>query len=1094
MGILANTKEFLARKTAEVAKRAADGIASTSALSPKQMELVAKKREEYLSQKPDMSGEDVQKVIRDNLGAVGIEVYQAYLEQLKSLYSPIDTAIENFDELNRIRFFDVTKWVIDSEEQNLDKLVNVYQVLSEEDCNIALIYHRTKEKCEVTIGVVNTDMGQADPSKVITFDSRLQSAISGNFPGVEIRCNVGKKDTFGLGIPQNLQQIIKGDAQQAEVQSVAIVSNLASEKSEDFISQSMEKLLDGIIPQNENEEYTIVLLAKPINNQLERKNRLFELYSALAPYASWQTNYTYTQSDAINSSANFGVNLGMSAGTQLSVAKATGTNTPRINEEAKDESGKNKTGFWKGVKNTAKQVAGMYAPIQDTNTTTNTVGYQASANFGVSFARSSSVTAQIGINEGLTQTYANYGVQHTLEIIENQLKRLEESSALGMWEFAGYITSKSPVIANNVAHMYLALTQGDESYITRAAVNLWDGEENKEDAQTILKNIQKLQHPVFGLKVTKDDEWLLYPTLVTPSAALSGKELAKSLNFPRKSISGLPVIQSTAFGREVQKFVDIKMDESAKREIIVGQIYHMRHTESCSVNLNVESLASHTFITGSTGTGKSNVIYQLLSKLKDNSVKFLVVEPAKGDYKRIFGGICNVYGTNYSKSELLHINPFSFPKGIHVLEHIDRLVEIFNACWPMYAAMPAVLKDAVEKSYEKVGWNLRNSKCEPLVFPTFADLMETLPDVMNSSLYSADTKSDYSGALITRVQSLTNGINGQIFCSNKELTAEELFEQNVIVDLSRVGSTETKSLLMGIVVMKLQEYRLHQDIMNSELIHVTILEEAHNLLRKTATGQSQEGANLQGKSVEMLTNSIAEMRTYGEGFIIADQSPALLDEAVIRNTNTKIVLRLPDDTDRKLVGTSMALNDNQIIELAKLPKGVAAVYQNDWVEAVLCHFEKYERMQPLQYTYTDSSPVMEHYFKKLFGIKDSYEISDEDADLIKEWIHNLRNSERTKILLSAVLKGEILTTSEREIVAYNVFEGKKLAGVLAGEMNAENGITKANNRIKAYMGLEDNVLIENIRSLIMGVIFRTKSDGELSQRYLSVEETRRPTT
>ena len=298
---------------------------------------------------------------------------------------------------------------------------------------------------------------------------------------------------------------------------------------------------------------------------------------------------------------------------------------------------------------------------------------------------------------------------------------------------------------------------------------------------------------------------------------------------------------------------------------------------------------------------------------------------------------------------------------------------------------------------------------------------------------------------------------------------------------------------MGIVVMKLQEYRLHQDMMNSELIHVTVLEEAHNLLRKTAIGQSQEGANLQGKSVEMLTNSIAEMRTYGEGFIIADQAPALLDGAVIRNTNTKIVLRLPDDTDRKLVGTSMALNDNQIIELAKLPKGVAAVYQNDWVEAVLCHFEKYERMQPLQYTYTDRSPVMEHYFKKLFGIKDSYEISDEDADLIKEWIHNLRNSERTKILLSAVLKGEILTTSEREIVAYNVFEGKKLAGVLAGEMNAENGITKANNRIKAYMGLEDNVLIENIRSLIMEVIFRTKSDGELSQRYLSIEESRRPT-
>ena len=62
----------------------------------------------------------------------------------------------------------------------------------------------------------------------------------------------------------------------------------------------------------------------------------------------------------------------------------------------------------------------------------------------------------------------------------------------------------------------------------------------------------------------------------------------------------------------------------------------------------------------------------------------------------------------------------------------------------------------------------------------------------------------------------------------------------------------------------------------SGLQHITVLEEAHNLLRRTSTEQSQESSNLQGKSVEMLTNAIAEMRTYGEGFIIADQAPGLL--------------------------------------------------------------------------------------------------------------------------------------------------------------------------------------------------------------------------
>ena len=64
--------------------------------------------------------------------------------------------------------------------------------------------------------------------------------------------------------------------------------------------------------------------------------------------------------------------------------------------------------------------------------------------------------------------------------------------------------------------------------------------------------------------------------------------------------------------------------------------------------------------------------------------------------------------------------------------------------------------------------------------------------------------------------------------------------------------------------------------------------------------------------------------------------------AVIRNTNTKIILRLPDFSDRQLVGRAAGLTDDQITELSKLPKGVAAVYQNDWVESVLCKVEKYD--------------------------------------------------------------------------------------------------------------------------------------------------------
>ena len=356
----------------------------------------------------------------------------------------------------------------------------------------------------------------------------------------------------------------------------------------------------------------------------------------------------------------------------------------------------------------------------------------------------------------------------------------------------------------------------------------------------------------------------------------------------------------------------------------LGDIFHMYHKEDVPVNLNQNSLASHVFVTGSTGSGKSNTIYQLLNEGRKNGLKFLVVEPAKGEYKHVFGNYddVSVYGTNPQLTPLLRLNPFSFPKEIHILEHLDRLVEIFNVCWPMYAAMPAVLKKAVEQSYQDCGWDLlESSNPYGRLYPNFNDIADNIKTIIDSSEYDDENKGAYKGALLTRIESLTNGINGLIF-SNEELTNEHLFDTNVIVDLSRVGSTETKSLLMGILVLKLQEYRMTSGDMNAELKHITVLEEAHNLLKRTSTEQMAESANLLGKSVEMLANAIAEMRTYGEGFIIADQAPGLMDLSVIRNTNTKIIMRLPDFSDRELVGKSANLNEDQIIELAKLPKGV----------------------------------------------------------------------------------------------------------------------------------------------------------------------------
>lgn len=429
---------------------------------------------------------------------------------------------------------------------------------------------------------------------------------------------------------------------------------------------------------------------------------------------------------------------------------------------------------------------------------------------------------------------------------------------------------------------------------------------------------------------------------VENSSLLSSKELAMLLSLPHKSVPGFPVVEHVSLAKEV-----IRNNESLmKREVSLGCIFDLgkAYTEN-RVKLDVKSLTQHVFVTGSTGCGKSETIYKLINETKQVGTKFLVIEPAKGEYKNVFGDV-NVFGTNPLIMPLLRINPFSFPTGVHVLEHIDRLTEIFNVCWPMYSAMPAVLKKAMLDAYESCGWDLRLSvnrlsRGED-VYPSFLDLFLSLEKVITESAYSEEVKSNYSGALLTRVESLTNGLNGEIFSVN-ELSNIVLFDENCIIDLSRVGSQETKSLIMGILIMRLSEYRMTgANTPNSALKHLTVLEEAHNILKRVSTEQSQEGSNMAGKSVEMITNAIAEMRTYGEGFVIVDQSPTSVDKAAIKNTNTKIVMRLPDEDDRKVSGKAAGMNDKQIDEIAKLPTGVAVVYQNDWVSPVLCKIDRME--------------------------------------------------------------------------------------------------------------------------------------------------------
>lgn len=930
---------------------------------------------------------DEHKVALDEKLAYALEnavtiIQKNYLETLTEL-EVVEPSEEDLDvDIAQCgKFYKLTQLVVNKQENFLDKLITIANIACSVDGTLATIIQSDGQTTQYYLGIVskNYRVDNAKNNAIRRASSQAFSgAVEGNFAGSSLQVLEAKAI-------ETMQKSLFDKANAISAVSGIVTLRNKDDKQVTAYVQGIENLTDAL----RGKQYAIMLLADPVStSEMQSMKQGYEMiYSQLSTFVNNVLTINESDNITMSNSKTEGITKGITEG--ISRTQSQGT-TQAINRNK--NIGGNITPFGLGV------TFSLSEGFSNGTTTSESYGTNHAMTEQTMQQMAKSIATSLGTGKSLQISSENRIVKGLLEKIDLYIKRLEQCESFGAFNCAAYVLTESYEDALTVSSNYNALMRGEESFIQASQINCWNKSTWSKDkkAATLLKYLYSFTHPRFYMNAEKN-------IMVTPASIVSGRELAIQFGLPKKSIAGLDVIERVPFGRNIM----ITNDEN----IEIGNLYHMGKEENSRVPLNLQSIASHMFITGSTGSGKSNTIYKVLSELQENDVKFMVIEPAKGEYKHVLGNASNVsvFGTNNKINELLKINPFKFPEEIHVLEHIDRLIEIFNVCWPMYAAMPAVLKEAVEKAYEICGWNLATSENETgkLFYPTFSDVCETLNQVIESSAYADELKSNYKGSLLTRVKSLTNGLNGQMFCG-KEIDSKELFEENVIIDLSRIGSMETKAMIMGILVMRLSEYRMAKGGINSPLKHVTILEEAHHLLKRTSVEQSSEGSNLIGKSVEMLTNAIAEMRTYGEGFIIADQSPGLLDLAVIRNTNTKIILRMPEYSDRVLVGKSAGMTEEQVDELSKLESGVAAVYQNNWLEPVLCKVDHYKLKDELfSYEPKGECVSVKKYRSELIKLLLKGRVQEEvvvDIELLEREVEYIDLSTQSKMQLYSIIE------------------------------------------------------------------------------------------
>ncbi|HEY3514321.1 MAG TPA: ATP-binding protein, partial [Kribbella sp.] len=401
----------------------------------------------------------------------------------------------------------------------------------------------------------------------------------------------------------------------------------------------------------------------------------------------------------------------------------------------------------------------------------------------------------------------------------------------------------------------------------------------------------------------------------------TGELLAAIARPPVREIAGVRAVEQVRF--------DLTPETPADG-IPLGDVIDTAGRAVAPMTVSRDTLNRHAFVAGATGSGKSQTIRHLLEGLSAASVPWLVIEPAKAEY----AGMAGRLGADSSVAVIrlgdpdavpLSLNPLEPEAGFPLQTHLDLVRALFLAAFEAHEPFPQVLSQALTRCYTSYGWDLALSS-GATQYPTLADLQTTARAVVDDIGYGAELAADVRGFVDVRLTSLLLGTPGRFLGGGHPLDVADLLRRNVVLELEDVGDDQDKAFCMGVVLIRLIEHlRVHRTSATG-LQHVTVVEEAHRLLKATTEPNH---------AVELFAGLLAEIRAYGEGLVIAEQIPSKVIPDVVKNSALKILHRLPAADDRETVGATMNLTTPQSRAVVSLPPGQATTFTDGMDRPIL---------------------------------------------------------------------------------------------------------------------------------------------------------------
>lgn len=677
---------------------------------------------------------------------------------------------------------------------------------------------------------------------------------------------------------------------------VGLISGIPSVK----IGETVQKFSFAPIMKSLNgQAFSVLVVARPVN-----QNIINETYNELISIK----DHCFAVSKR---------NISRQQGTSKSVGETNGTSSTTTQTEGTSTS---KTGSF-----------GLAFILSGNKSKSKTTTDSTSNSEGTNYSKT--ITDAVNNNEGISADVQNGFALELMDYADKALERFRQGRSNGMWETAITYSANSKIVSGIIG----ACIEGELSRPNQKIMPL-----SRFDVTLEGKNVKS--NSMIIPKILLDEQ-----SKSNLCTYITSEELGTLCTLPEESVPNFELKQ--------EKKYPVVSDYQCG--IRIGFASNGKHKfDNMLFDFSLKDLARHTFVCGITGSGKTTTVKKII---KEADVPFLVIESAKKEYRNMklnSNKTPLVYTLGKPEINCLRFNPFYIQCGVSPQMHIDFLKDLFNASFAFYGPMPYILEKCLQNIYKKKGWNLTlgyhpylmdlsNSvdffeldymkkqyslETHKYLFPTMQDLKVEIERYIEEEMeYEGEVAGNIKTAIKARLESLCNGAKGFMFNTHDYANMEKLLSQQCVFELEGLADDSDKAFALGLLIIFINEFRQvskEATSSNKTLEHLLVIEEAHRLLKNVSSENgSEDMGNPKGKAVEHFTNMIAEMRSYGQGVIVAEQIPSKLAPDVIKNSSNKIIQRLVSVDDQQLVANTIGINAEDSINLGQLKIGLGLCHK-----------------------------------------------------------------------------------------------------------------------------------------------------------------------